>query len=100
MFDDEDDDEENEETFLSSFFNEDEIRVIIEREREKSMNFTFDVLEDLGIENWYKTVPFGVALLKILNNMLNYFLELEEFEKCALIRDAIIYGKTFKNEKI
>lgn len=90
------DDEEDENDFLGSFFNKEEIQAIIEREREKSMNFAIDMLQELGIKRWYKSIPFIEKAPAILNNMLNYFLDLEEYEKCAIIRDAIIYGKTLK----
>ena len=93
------DDEEDDNDFLGSFFNKEEIQAIIEREREKSMNFAIDMLQELGMKRWYKSIPFPEKGPTILNNMLNYFLDLEEFEKCALIRDAIIYGKTLKKEK-
>ena len=95
MFDNEDDDDQD---FLGSFFNEDEIRVIIEREKARSMEYAIDMLKELGIKGWYKSLPYSDKLERILTNMLNYFLELEEFEKCALIRDAINYGKTLKNK--
>ena len=92
-------DDEDEEDFLGSFFDKAEIQAIIEREREKSMYFAMDMLQELGIKRWYKSIPFPEKGPTILNNMLNYFLDLEEFEKCAIIRDAIIYGKTLTKEK-
>jgi len=93
------DDEDDEEDFLGSFFDKAEIQAIIEREREKSMYFAIDMLQELGIKLWYKSIPSPEKVPAILNNMLNYFLDLEEFEKCAIIRDAIIYGKTLIKEK-
>jgi protein-arginine kinase activator protein McsA len=96
MFDNEDDDDQD---FLGSFFNEDEVRVIIERERARSMDYAINMLKELGIKDWYKSIPsYSDKIEKILTNMLNYFLELEEFENCAIIRDAINYGKTLKNK--
>lgn len=91
------DDEDEDDDFLGQFFDEDEIRIIIERERAKSMNYAIDMLTELGPKDWFASIPFSDRIFTILNNMLNYFLELEEFEKCALIRDAINYGKTLKN---
>lgn len=96
MFEDDDDNEDA----LGFFFSPDEIQKIIEREKAKSMAYAIGVLEELGPKRWYESIPFQDKIAKILDNMLDYFLNLEEYEKCALIRDAINYGKTLKNEQV
>jgi protein-arginine kinase activator protein McsA len=96
MFDNEDEDDDQD--FLGEFFNKEEIQAIIERERAKSMEYAIDMLKELGIKGWYESIPYSERIERILTNMLNYFLDLEEFENCAIIRDAIIYGKTLKNK--
>ena len=94
-----DDDEDNEDA-LGFLFSREDLQKIVEREKAKSMDYAIGVLEELGPKRWYESIPFQDKIEKILNNMLEYFLELEEYEKCALVRDAINYGKTLKNEQV
>ena len=88
MFDNEDD-----------FFNEmnsidpvDEAKLkeMWESELETSMRFAYSMIEEMGVDRWMSSIPFAKERkLTILNNMLDWHVNREEYEKCVIIKNGI-----------
>jgi hypothetical protein len=84
MYNDEDDflNEMNE----SDPMNEIRLKEIYDKSIEQSMKYAYSAIEELGMERWINTVPMAAdRKLRILENMLRWHEEREEFEKCAVL---------------
>ena len=58
---------------------------------EETMRFAFTRIDSLGLNNWIKALSEKTEdyRFNILNNMLIWFEEREEYEKCAKIKTWI-----------
>ena len=84
MYNDEDDflNEMNE----SDPMNEIRLKEIYDKSIEQSMKYAYSAIEELGMERWINTVPMAPdRKIRILENMLRWHEEREEFEKCAVL---------------
>lgn len=84
MFNDQDDflNEMNESDPMSEI----RMRELYDESIEKSMKYAYSAIEELGMERWINTVPMASdRKLRILENMLKWHEEREEFEKCAVL---------------
>lgn len=84
MYNDEDDflNEMNE----SDPMNEIRMRELYDKSIEQSMKYAYSAIEEMGMERWISVVPMAPdRKLRILENMLRWHEEREEFEKCAVL---------------
>ena len=55
-------------------------------EMDLSMQFAYSMIEEVGIENWVNILPIeSRRKLTILNNMIRWYQEREEYERCAYL---------------
>ena len=77
--------------------NELDLAKIIEEGIEYSMNYAWKTIEEMSIDIWCKSIPFpSDRKVRILNNMINWFSDREEYEKCATLLKGVKY---LENEK-
>ena len=95
---------ENEDDFLNEMNEQDPIDQIkleqqFQEELVKSMRFAFNMIEEMGIETWMKTLPMAKdRKITILSNMLRWHEEQEEFEKCVILKKGLDTAKSMVNE--
>jgi hypothetical protein len=86
-------DDEDEDDFLFGDpdpVNQALLEELYQKELEKSMRFAYVMIEQMGIEIWSKSVPYGVdRKLRILENMIHWYEKREEYEKCAVLVKGI-----------
>ena len=67
-----------------------EFREIAEIELEFSMRAAYEQIYNMGWETWNLKVPFSVDRKKvIMQNMLKWHEERDEFEKCSFIQKGL-----------
>ena len=63
-----------------------EMQELYEIEMAKSIKFAYTMILTVGIENWVNVLPIeGTRKLTILNNMIRWYSEREEYERCAYL---------------
>jgi|NOAtaT_7_FD_contig_31_3959064_length_833_multi_6_in_0_out_0_2 hypothetical protein len=88
-------DDENEDDFFNDMNSVDPVdsamlREIWEAELEKSMRFAFSMIEEMGVDRWATSIPFNKERkLRILDNMLDWHVQREEYEKCSILKKGI-----------
>jgi hypothetical protein len=66
------------------------LEAVWESELEKSMRFAYSMIEEMGIERWSTSIPFNAERkLRILDNMLDWHVKREEYEKCTVLKKGI-----------
>jgi hypothetical protein len=86
MFDDNDDLED----FANDPLYKAELEAMYQEELEHSMTFAYTMIEEMGIELWSRSIPYGPdRKLRILENMIDWYERREEYEKCAVLVKGI-----------
>lgn len=70
----------------------DKIRLeqIWQQELEKSMRFAYDMIVEMGVERWSESIPIAKnRKVVILENMLKWHEEREEYEKCSVLKKGL-----------
>jgi hypothetical protein len=66
------------------------LKSIWESELEKSMRFAYSMIEEMGIKRWTESIPISKERkITILNNMLDWHVNREEYEKCSIIKKGL-----------
>jgi hypothetical protein len=75
---------------LNPEFN-DNMQEFHDKMRNESMSEAYRFISDVGILFWVRNDMYvkKSRKLKILNNMVSYFQELEEYEKCAYLMKGV-----------
>lgn len=69
---------------------ESRLKAVWESELEKSMRFAYSMIEEMGVTRWADSIPITKERkLVILNNMLDWHVNREEYEKCTIIKQGI-----------
>ena len=67
-----------------------QLEEIMEEGLNMSMNYAWETIEQISIDRWCKTIPFAPERkIKILNNMITWFSDREEYEKCAVLAKGV-----------
>jgi hypothetical protein len=66
------------------------LQEIMDRVIENSMRSAYVTIEEMGMEGWLDEVPISRdRKLKIMQRMIQWFEDREEFEKCAFLLKGI-----------
>lgn len=69
---------------------ESELREIYEEEMEISMNWAYQAIHEMSFETWMRVTPIPIDRKKrIIENMIHWFQEREEYEKCAFLHKGL-----------
>ncbi len=71
------------------------------RYSEKMLSENLDIVQAIMVSNYYDNIVFLLKRENIkltLDKAMDYFMSIEEYEKCAKIRDLYILIENLKNE--
>ncbi len=67
-----------------------ELQELYEEEMARSMEWAYHAIHEMSFERWMAVVPFSPERKKtIVENMIHWFSEREEFEKCAFLHKGM-----------